>query len=32
MKEEMLFLKTENSMLWRKATEASSDLFHMKVI
>ena len=32
MKEEMLFLKTENSVLLKRANEASSELFYMKVI
>ncbi|XP_020603052.1 uncharacterized protein LOC110042060 [Orbicella faveolata] len=30
MKEEILFLKTENSMLFKRANEASSELFYMK--
>ena len=32
MKEEILFLKTENSVLFKRANEASSELFYMKVI
>lgn len=32
MKEEILFLKTENSTLFKRAKEASSELFYIKVI